>query len=787
MRVLNRKILRDIWRLRGQVLAVALVVGSGVALLMMSLGALQSLAEMSRVYYERHAFAHVFAGVERAPEQLARQIGLISGVQTVETRITKYATLDITGFEEPVTGRLISIPDSGEPALNRLAIKQGRSVIPGGADEVVVSQPFAAQHGLEPGDRLGVIMNGRKQPLTVVGVALTPEFVYAIAPGAIMPDDTRFGILWMNRDTLAAAYDLEGAFNDVVLTLTHGTRPEPVITAVDRLLERYGGVGAIARADQISNWFLQNEMDQQRTMSTVLPTIFLLVAAFLANMVMARLIDTERSEIGLMKAFGYSNREVAYHYGKLVVTIAMLGVTLGWIAGFWLARYQTRLFADIYYFPFFYFRPGTDIFVIGAVASIVAVAGGSLYAILGAARLPPAEAMRPPSPPNFKASIWSETRAARWLDEASRIIIRQIGRRPIRSAMSITGVAFAVAVLILALQWVDAIDELLESQFYRAQRHNVSVGLVEARADPILHEFRRLPGVLAAEPSRFVVADFRAGSRLHRGGIEGVIPEARLQPIYDAMHGTLSVPPDGLVLSSMLAGKLGVRVGDNVEISVLEGRRPTKAIAVVSIFETYIGMIAYMDLSALSRLLRTRPAVQRINLLVDSKHEAELFRRLKDMPQISSVSLKRAGIQMFNKTVGDTVLTFIMFFIVFACCLAFGVVYNAARIALSERGRELATLRVLGFSQAEITYILLGELGILVLVGLPLGCLVGWALSTAVNAAFVTELYRIPDLIEPSTYGIAVLFTFIASLTSAVIVARRLSRLDLMAVLKTRE
>lgn len=787
MGALNRKLIRDLWRLRGQVIAIALVIGSGVALLMMALGTLQALGEMSRIYYERYTFAHVFAGVKRAPEQIVRQIALIPGVQTVETRIAKYATLDIDGFEEPATARLISIPETGTPALNRLAIKSGRSIAPGRSDEVVLSQPFADEHGLHPGDSLQVVMNGRKESLTVVGVALSPEFIYAIAPGALMPDDKRFGILWMSRKTLEAAYDLDGAFNDVTLTLIHGTQSESVITALDRLLDRYGGVGAIERADQLSNWFLMNELKQQRTMSTVLPTIFLLVAAFLANMVLARLIATERSEIGLMKAFGYSNWEVAYHYGKMVLAITMLGVLFGWIAGYLLARYNTQLYAEVFHFPFLYFRPGPAIFAAGAMVSIVAVAGGTLYSILKAARLPPAEAMRPPSPPMFKRSIWSNTKFSRWLDESSRIVVRQIGRQPGRTVMSVTGVALSVAVLILALQWLDGIDELAENAFYRAQRQNVTVGLVEARATPVLHEFRRLPGVLSAEAARQVSTDFRVGTRLHRGAIDGIVPGARLQPIWDTESGILPVPPDGLVLSRMLAEKLGVSIGDKVDVSILEGRRPSRSLPVIQIFEKYIGMYAYMNLAALGRLLGERPTAQHINLLVDPNLEDQLFQRLKDMPTISAVTLKSGAIDKFHETVGDTVLTFISFFVVFSCFLAFGVVYNAARIALSERGRELATLRVLGFSRSEITYILLAELGLLVFVGLPLGCLLGWFLFKAVNRAFVTELFRIPDVINPSTIGLAVLITFAASVVSALVVARRLGRLDLMAVLKTRE
>jgi len=787
MGMLTRKLVRDLIRLRGQVLAIALVVASGVALLMMSLGTLNALDEMARTYYARYAFAHVFANLERAPNNITQRIAAIPGVQLTETRISRFAIINIDGFDEPITGRLVSIPESGTPLLNRLAIMRGRSVQPDQPDEVVLSEPFADAHDLGPGDTIEAIMNGRLRELDIVGIALSPEFVYAMAPGSLMPDDKRFGILWMGREALEAAYDLDGAFNDVALTLQHGTSPTPVIAALDNILDRYGGIGAIARADQLSNWFLMNEIDQQRTMSTILPTIFLLVAAFLANMVMARLVATERSEIGLLKAFGYSNSEIAAHYIKMVMVITAIGIVLGWISGTWLGRFNTEMYAEHYRFPFLYYRLGGMTYALGALVSFAAVTAGTIFAALDAARLPPAEAMRPPAPPAFRRSVLSMTRLSRFMDESTRIVIRQVARRPTRTAISVIGVSLSVAVLILALQWVDAVNHIIYGYFYDAQRHNVVVSLSDPRPVTTVNDFRRLPGVLSAEPARVVSADFRAASRFHRGSIEGVARDARLQPVYDTQRGDLPIPSDGLVISKMLADKLDVGVGDLVEVSLHEGRRPILYLPVAQVFQTHIGMPAYIDLARLSRIMRERTSAQSFQLLVDQAHMPELFKRLKEIPGVTAVSLKQAAIDEFNDTMADTILIFVGFFSAFSCLLAFGVVYNAARIALSERSRELATLRVLGFTRPEITYILLGELGIIALAGLPLGCLVGRELSHLANQAFATELFRVPQVIEPSTYGTAVLIGLAASIVSAALVGSRLRNLDLMAVLKSRE
>lgn len=786
MNVLNRKLIRDLWRLRGQVLAIALVVASGVAVLVMSLSAYDSLSLTADAYYERYRFAHVFTSVKRAPERLAARITAIPGVQTVETRVSKFATLDMEGTPEPVLGRLISLPSRDEPLLNRIAIRAGRSVSARSLDEVVVSEPFAEAHDLVPGSKLKAVMNGVKRTLDVVGIALSPEFVYAIAPGALMPDDKLFGVLWMGRDALEAAYDLDGAFNDVSLAVLRGANVDAVIDRLDALLERYGGAGAIARKDQISNWFLMNELQQLKTMATVLPIIFLSVAAFLTNMVLARLIATERGEIAVLKAFGYTNVQVGWHYAKMSIAIAAIGVAIGWAAGAWLGNYNTHVYADFYKFPFLYFRPSVSVFVFGAIVSFAAALFGAIWAVRHAATLTPAEAMRPPAPPMVREGRVQKALAAR-LDQMTRIVLRQIVRAPVRSTATIIGVAFSVGIMVMAMQWADSIDRLATSYFDDTLHFDMSVGLVERQQLGARIEFLRLPGVLAAEPGRIVSADLSAGRYSYRGAVTGLAAESRLHAINDVNTGNLSVPRGGIAIGSKLAEKLHVGLDDTLHVKILEGRRPEVSIPIVGVFETNIGMPAYLDLGLLNRLLEDPPSLQYANLLIDTAAEPELFAALKDLPEISSVMLKRSGLETFHETIGETILIFISFIIGFAAVLGFGVIYNATRIALSERGRELATLRVLGFTRWEISYVLLGEAALLILIGLPLGCLVGFWLSWVMASAFETELFRIPLIILPDTYGNAVLVSLAAAILSGIVVRRKLDHLDLISVLKTRE
>ena len=787
IRALNRKLLRDLWRLRGQVLAIALVMASGVGVLVMALTTVESLEETAIAYYERYSFGHVFAHVERAPERLGERLREIPGVQAVETRVVHTAVLDIEGFDEPVIGQLVSVPERGESRLNRLALRQGRLPRAGSPDEAVLTEPFAQAHDLVPGDRLRAIINGRWRALSVVGIALSPEYVYAIGPGSLMPDDRRFGVLWLGHEALQAAFDLDGAFNDVSLALLRGTDPEGVVDRVDRLLEGYGGVGAYARADQISNWFLMSEIEQHRTLSTILPTIFLAVAAFLTHMVMARLIAVERSEIGLLKAFGYGNRDIALHYTRFVLGIGLVGVLLGWFVGYWLGLYHTRLYAEFYHFPFLHFRPSVRSFLIAGLVSLGSALAGALGAVRSAAALPPAQAMVPPAPPMFRRTSLGRLGFVARLDQPTRILLRQVLRWPGRSFITAAGIAMSVAVLVTSMQWLDAINHMVDVYFLDAQGQDLSVAFGEPRSNEVARDLARLPGVLTTEPMRSVAAKLRSGWREEREAVQGLPARQELYRVYDAKGHALDLPPEGIVISTMLAKLLDVRVGDRITVEVLEGRRPVFEVPVVETFETYIGSPAYMEISALDRLMRERPSVTAVHLRVDAAERAALYRELKNLPRVTSVTVKDAAVQTFRDTMAKTITIFVSFFIVFSCSLAFGVTYNAARISLSERGRELATLRVIGFTRAEISYILLGEVALLTFVALPLGCFVGYLLASLIVHAFETELYRVPMVVLASTYGWAMLIGLLATAVSALLVRRRLDRLDLVAVLKTRE
>jgi len=787
MHALDRKLLRDLWHMRSQAMAIALVMACGVAAFVMSLSTLASLESTLTVYYERYRFADVFAQVKRAPNALAGRLAEIPGVARVQTRIVVDVTLDVPKLREPAVGRIISIPDRPTTGLNDLYLRQGRYVEPGRAGEVLIGEAFAEAHGFQPGHQLSAVINGKRQKLTIVGIALSPEYVYSIRPGELLPDDERFGVLWMGYTELAAAFDMDGAFNDISLSLLpHASAPE-VLRRVDQLTEVYGGLGAYTRKDQLSNKLVTGEFAQLRGMALIIPTIFLSVSAFLLNVVLTRLISTQREQIATLKAFGYTRFEIGLHFFEFALAIVAVGSVLGIAVGAWLGKGLTEMYTVFFRFPIFQYGLDVRVALLAVGVSGAATVLGAYSAVRRAVNLPPAEAMRPEPPADFRPTLLERTPLHRFLSPAARMILRQLERQPIKSALTCLGIALAASVLILGSFIADTVDYVIDFQFSTAQRQHTMISFVEPTSARSFYEMQHLPGVSHVEPFRSVAARIRHQHLSRRLGIMGLVPEQRLFRLMNRDETPVRLPPDGLVISEILGKILNVRVGEVVLVEVLEAPRPTRQVVVTGMVHDFGEPAAYMSIKALHRLMGEGDTYSGAFLAVDEKQAGKLFHTLKQTPQVANVNIKAAAINSFKKTFAENLLRIRLFNVVFASIIAVGVVYNSARISLSERSRELATLRVLGFTRGEISTILLGELALLTLIALPLGMLLGYAFAALAVVALETESQRFPLVIYRSTYGLAVLVTVSAAVVSGLVVRRRLDRLDLVAVLKSRE
>jgi putative ABC transport system permease protein len=787
MSALDIKLFRDVRRLWAQVIAIALVIGGGVATLVLAVGSHRSLEETRIAYYERYAFADVFAQVKRAPKALIAQIAQIPGVAAVDARIAKLALLDIPGFAAPASGQFVSLPDIGEPALNRLYLREGRLPEPGRPDEVVVNESFATAHGFVPGARFSAVLNGKKRELIIVGTVLSPEFIYTVGPGDLMPDDRRYAIVWMSEKALASVYDLDGAFSAVSVKLQRDASEREVILRLDSLLDGYGGQAAYGRKDQISHAWLDHELDMLNNISRTLPPIFLLVSAFLVNLTLTRLVALEREQIGLMKALGYRIGSIASHYLKFVALIVLIGIAIGTVVGTWLGFRITALIGGFFHFPFLVFAKAPDLYVIAGALSAAAAFIGAVRALADVVRLPPAVAMQPPAPPSFHRLVPTAIATDRWLSQTTLMMLRNISRHPIRASFTALGMALATAILVVSLFLRDTMEQLIDVTYFLADRQDATVGFIEKRTDNVVLQMARLPGVLATEPFREVPVRIRHGNVERRIMISGRRPDADLRRIIDVDLRPVVLPSTGLAISAMLGKILGVEAGDWVEVDLLEGARRTVTLPVLTLVEDYFGIRGMIDFGALTRLMREAPAVSSVNLSLDDSRKEEFYAAVKAMPTVSGVALQRSSLANFREAVALIITTMASIYTGLAAVIAFGVVYNNARIALSERARELASLRVLGFTRGEVLRILLLELAILTLVAQPPGWVMGYGLGWIMKTNLAGEIMRVRGVIEHSTYVTASAIVIAAAIASAFIIRGRLNQLDLVAVLKTRD
>ncbi len=786
-RTLHTKLRRELWQMRGQTLAIALVIAGGIAVCLLSLVNYSSLSATRDQYYQEHQFADVFATLKRAPRYVLQRVADIPGVTRLSGRVEGVAKLEVPGFSDPVSARLVSLPPEGQPDVNRIYLRQGRLPHAARSDEVAVIGSFADAHDLQLGDRLGAIINGGRQSLTIVGITESPEFIYVIPPGGMLPDYERYGVLWMAQEALASAMDMRGAFNSLVLQVAPSLPVPGVIDLLDRLLAPYGSTGAYAREDQFSHRFLSDELSQLKTMAVIFPTIFMAVAMFLLNVVITRLISTQRDIIAVLKAFGYSNWQVGWHYSQLVLAIAFIGLLIGTVAGLWLGRALGVLYMEFYRFPELLFRISPWwILLLGLLTLFVAWLGG-WRAIHSAASLPPAEAMQPEAPASYRVTITE--RMLSWIrfSQPSRMIVRQLARRPARAALSVTGIAMATAIVMVGNFQFSSVSLMVHTQFARVQQQDLTVSLTNPVHQSAMYGMARQPGVRYTEGRRVVAVELVNSHRQWRTALTGIPDDARLQFVMDEQLNKVPIPPAGLLLTDFLATRLGLAAGDTVQVQILEGQRPVLNLRVTGVTSEFLGVGAYMNLAAMNRMLKEGSVINQVLMNLEPERAETVYRDLRDTPGVMAINIRQAMLDSFFETLAKTFLTFTWVISMLGGIIAFGVIYNTVRISLAERGRDLASLRVLGYSHNEVAHILLGELAILLILGIPLGWVIGHGLASLVVTMMQTELYRVPLIITGRTLALAANVVIVSALVSGFITWWRLRKLDLVAVLKTRE
>ncbi|HEX7631596.1 MAG TPA: FtsX-like permease family protein [Lacunisphaera sp.] len=784
---LDRKLLRDLTRLKGQAAAVSVVMACGLAMLIMARSLIHSLETTRSDYYQTNHFADIFVSLKRAPNDLGARIAALPGVATVQTDLAVPVTLDLPGIAEPASGLVRSLPDFGPPELNRLFLRRGAWLSPGSRGEVLVGEAFAKANGLNPGDTLAMLLNGRRQTFRVAGIVLSPEYIFESRPGAALPDSRTYGIFWMPYKEVATAWDLYGAFNHVALTLAPGASEKPVIAELDRLLEPYGGRGAYGRKDHPSHIRVSDEIRVLTILSVGFPTIFLSVAAFMTNAVLTRLLALQREQIAILKAFGFTNRQIVVHYLKFAFVMVAAGVGLGLLGGILLGHKLVVMYELFFRFPALNFHLDEQAVVIALGVGLGAVTLGVFSAVRRAAHLPPAEAMRPEPPASYQPSRIEQLGLKRLLSHSFRIAVRNLERRPIQAFFTVAGLALATALLILPNTFKAGIADILDFKWDVNQRQDLNLALVEPSSARIVNELAQLPGVTSIEPARMAAVRIQFQGRNRQVVLRSLLPDAMHSRAVDAQLHEITPSADGVIVSAKLAEVLGAKPGDLVQLEALEGKRSVATFPIVALAEDFTGIAAMMELHAINRFMGEGDVITGASIGLDMSRRAEFLAALKGIPRISTVAIKETMRQSFRETTASMMGLIQSIYLMFSIVVAFGVIYNNARISLAERARELATLRVIGMTQREVGAIIVTELVILACLAVPVGLAMGTGFATVIVTSVNTETVRLPLVFTTYTYSFAVVVVTAASVLSALVVLRKLKQLDLIATLKAPE
>jgi len=790
--VLDRKLGRDLAGAKGLLAAIAAIMTIGVACFVALGSAHRNLADAQTRYYAQCRMADFSIELKKVPLSEIDLIAALPGVTEVRPRIQFFVTVDLEQVEEPLSGLVLSLPERREPTINDIVLTRGSYFTDHRAEEVIVNDAFAAKHDIHPGDHLHLILNNRRQELFVVGTAISSEFVYAVGKGSIIPDPEHFGVFYLKRSYMEDVFGFQGACNQIIGLLAPDVRekPDPILRRCEDLLASFGVFTTIPRKDQSSHRFLSNEIQGLRTFAVAMPTIFLVVAALVLNVLLSRLIENQRTVIGTLKALGYSDLRMLVHYLKFGLTVGIFGGIVGSLGGHTLAGWMTQVYRTFFEFPELENRAYPWVYLSGLLVSLACAAAGTAQGVRMVLRLEPAEAMRP-KPPRQGGRILLERVGWFWsrLGTPWRMTLRNVVRNRVRTLVGVFASAMGAGLLSYALIALVAVRYLVDFQFQEIWRSDIDLSFESERGIDALREVERLPGVDYAEPFLSVGCTFIHGPYERRAGITGLIPTARLTVPRDDQGRPVRVPTTGLVMSRTLADMLHVSPGDSVVVRPTKGLREERSVQVVAVTDSYIGTAVYADLDFLSRLVHEEFAISGAQIMInpDPKVKQQLFRELKELPSLGSYSARIDAIENLIVTFVDTNRVFVGILVAFSGVIFFGSTLNAALIGLAERQREVATLLVVGYQPHAVGGLFLREALLVNTVGTFLGMPLGYLLTILMASVYNSEMFRIPVLSPPEVWIKTAVLGVVFSLTSHAILQWKINRTDWWEALRVKE
>jgi putative ABC transport system permease protein len=756
------------------------------------LSAYHNLNQAKERYYRQCRMADFWIELKKVPESELDAVAKLPGVTEIRSRIQFLATVDLENVEQPINGLVLSLPARRQPLINGIVLRQGGYFTDRRENEVIVNDSFARQHGLYPGRPIHLLLNNRRQELFIVGTAISSEFTYLLGPGALIPDPEHFGVFYVKRQFAEEVFDFEGAANQVMGRLAPDAHQavDQVLRRAETLLDAYGVFTTTPLRLQASNQFLTSEIGGLRAFATVIPTIFLAVAALVLNVLMTRLARQQRTVVGTLKALGYSDAQVFVHFLKFGISVGVVGGLVGSVLGYALSAGMTEVYQQYFEFPDLGSGFHGYTHAVGMSVSLACALLGSLYGARSMLRLQPAEAMRP-EPPRRGGAIWLERFRTVWnqLSSSWRMALRSVFRNRIRTLAAVFAATMGAGLLVTGFMMIEAQHFLLDFQYHRVTRSDIDLAFHDQRGDDAWDEVRRLPGVDHAEPVLEVACTFVHGPYRRKGGVTGLLPDARLTVPRNPAGQPIGLPGTGLVVTRRLAEILHASPGDTITLIPSIGERRPVEVRIAKVADSYIGLAAYADIRYLSRLMDEPLAMSGAQLITsgDPKAMSELYRELKQTPGVQSINARRDIVDNLTETLLQNQFVFIGTLVVFSGVIFFGSILNASLVNLAERQREVATFRALGYGPWQIGGIFLRESLITSLAGTLLGLPTGYLLTEVTALSYDSDLIRLPVISAPwvwiDTLALAMLFTLLAH----ALVQRSIYRMDYLDALKVKE
>ncbi len=792
MPTLAKKLIRTVKSSLGQFIAVVAVIAVGITVYVAMTATADSLILSRKTFYHQTDFADYFFHVVQAPESVLQRVESVPGVLRATVRIQKDVPVLGEGGRRS-TLRLTGVPMPMEGELDRIEVLSGRLFDErpeGGAVEVLLTPQFAKARELSPGSTIDVAAEGRRKTLTVTGTASSPEFIYAIRDASgLLEDPSSFGAAMLPQRQLQQLLQMKGSVNQVLVLFSPGADRKLAIEDIKGILEPYGNLTGYPQKDQLSEAILRMELDQLKAFARFLPAIFLAVAALMQFVFLGRMVRAQRTQIGLFKALGYGRAALLALYGGYALLAALCGAAAGIASGYALASVMIKVYGAFFNLPRLEeaLHHGTALIV--AAASVAAGTLAGAWAARGVLAIEPAESMRP-APPGRGNRSFAEGWPFLWnrLGLFWRMSLRSMGRNRFRATVTTTGILFASAMLVISLFSRDSIQDLMDKHFGRDQKYDYLVRIVTPVNEAGLLNISRLDGVRRLEPVLELPLRIRFRGKSEEDVFTAVRPGTTLLGITGDDGRPREVPAQGVFLDRFTVQKLGVTVGDDIEVETLLSLGPprTGRLRVAGITRRAVGSASVIHLAEANRLLREQHAVTGAMLSVDPGLADNVEAALADMVNLASVVSRRSEKAYLEENLGYMYYS-IGILLVFSSILGFAIIYNASIMSFAERRRELASLRVLGFSVGEVSEFLLKEnlplLALGVLAGLPAGRLLAEGYAAAVSS----DLFSFEVVLYGRTYLLAAMGGVFFVAVAWRLAVRAVRKLEFVDVLKARD